>query len=178
MSMARNSNTAIAQPPTRRTRQIDIPFPQVTDADYPGNTCRGTAYLDGRVFVMAPNGDIYQSADGDFTSWNALEFIGADIEPDKGMYLAKWNSYIMALKAYSPVSSTMTQRTRRLHSEPRRKHGVSGWVRICRFGQGSGGVRGVVGADQKRTGRAIHISDDAPGSAGHFHAIRGSGVDP
>jgi len=74
---------------------------QVTDADYPGNTCRGTAYLDGRVFVMAPNGDIYQSADGDFTSWNALEFIGADIEPDKGMYLAKWNSYIMALKAYS-----------------------------------------------------------------------------
>ena len=25
----------------------------------------------------------------------------ADIEPDKGMYLAKWNSYIMALKAYS-----------------------------------------------------------------------------
>ena len=74
---------------------------QVTDADYPGNTCRGTAYLDGRVFVMAPNGDIYQSADGDFTSWAATEFIGADIEPDKGMYLAKWNSYIMALKAYS-----------------------------------------------------------------------------
>ena len=74
---------------------------QVTDADYPGNTCRGTAYLDGRVFVMAPNGDVYQSADGDFTSWAATEFIGADIEPDKGMYLAKWNSYIMALKAYS-----------------------------------------------------------------------------
>ena len=74
---------------------------QVTDTDYPGNTCRGTAYLDGRVFVMAPNGDIYQSADGDFTSWAATEFIGADIEPDRGMYLAKWNNYIMALKAYS-----------------------------------------------------------------------------
>lgn len=74
---------------------------QVTDADYPANTCRGTIYLDGRVFVMTANGDIYQSADGDFTSWAATEFIGADIEPDKGVYLAKYHNYAMALKAFS-----------------------------------------------------------------------------
>jgi hypothetical protein len=74
---------------------------QITDADYPGNTTRGCAFLDGRFFVMTPNGDIYQSALEDASSWNALDFIGSQIEPDSGVYLAKFQNYIAAFKGWS-----------------------------------------------------------------------------
>lgn len=74
---------------------------QITDADYPGNTTRGCAFLDGRFFVMATNGDIYQSANENAASWSATEFIGSQIEPDSGMYLGKINNYIVAFKNWS-----------------------------------------------------------------------------
>lgn len=74
---------------------------QITDADYPGNTTRGCAFLDGRFFAMTPAGDIYQSALEDASSWNALEFIGSQIEPDSGVYLAKHANYIVAFKNWS-----------------------------------------------------------------------------
>ena len=74
---------------------------QITDADYPSNTTRGCAFLDGRFFVMNLAGEIYQSALENAASWSALEFIGSQVEPDAGVYLAKYNSYLMALKTYS-----------------------------------------------------------------------------
>lgn len=74
---------------------------QITDADYPGNTTRGCAFLDGRFFVMNPAGEIYQSALENAASWSALEFIGTQIEPDAGVYLAKYKNYLLALKTYS-----------------------------------------------------------------------------
>lgn len=74
---------------------------QITDADYPANTARGAAFLDGRFFAMAPNGDIYQSATEDASSWAATEFIGSSIEPDVGVYLAKYQNYIVAFKGWS-----------------------------------------------------------------------------
>ncbi len=74
---------------------------QVTDVDYPATTARGAAFLDGRFFVMTPSADIYQSATEDALNWNALEFIGAAIEPDTGIYLAKYQNYICALKGWS-----------------------------------------------------------------------------
>lgn len=74
---------------------------QITDADYPGNTTRGCAFLDGRFFVMTPNGDIYQSALEDASAWGALDFIGSQIEPDSGVYLAKFQNYIAAFKGWS-----------------------------------------------------------------------------
>jgi hypothetical protein len=74
---------------------------QITDVDYPSNTTRGCAFLDGRFFVMAQNGDIYQSALEDASSWSSLEFIGSQIEPDQGVYLAKHQNYIAALKGWS-----------------------------------------------------------------------------
>ena len=74
---------------------------QITDADYPSNTTRGCAFLDGRFFVMSPNGDISQSALENAAPWAALEFIGSQIEPDQGVYLAKHNNYLAAYKLYS-----------------------------------------------------------------------------
>jgi len=74
---------------------------QITDVDYPSNTTRGCAFLDGRFFVMNPAGEIYQSAIENAASWNSLEFIGTQIEPEAGVYLAKFNNYIAAFKEYS-----------------------------------------------------------------------------
>ncbi len=74
---------------------------QITDVDYPSNTTRGCAFLDGRFFVMNPAGEIYQSALENAASWAALEFIGSQIDPDEGVYLAKHQSYLLALKLYS-----------------------------------------------------------------------------
>ena len=74
---------------------------QITDADYPSNTTRGACFLDGRFFVMNPAAEIYQSALENAASWSALEFIGTQIEPDQGVYLAKHNNYLAAFKQYS-----------------------------------------------------------------------------
>lgn len=74
---------------------------QISDADYPATTVRGCAYLDGRFFVMNALGEIYQSALEDASSWSALEFIASQNDSDAGVYLAKMNNYIMALKTYS-----------------------------------------------------------------------------
>lgn len=74
---------------------------QITDVDYPLNTTRGAAFLDGKFFCMTPAGDIYQSATEDASSWGALDFIGTQIEPDMGMYLAKFQNYIVAFKEWS-----------------------------------------------------------------------------
>lgn len=74
---------------------------QITDADYPSNTTRGCAFLDGRFFVMDTKGDIYQSALENAAHWSSLEFIGTQIEPDSGVYLAKLNNYLAAFKQYN-----------------------------------------------------------------------------
>ncbi len=74
---------------------------QVTDIDYPATTVRGAVYLDGRVFVCTPSGLVYQSAEEDFQTWAALEFIGANTEPDQAVYIAKYRDYIVVLKEWS-----------------------------------------------------------------------------
>lgn len=74
---------------------------QITDVDYPATTVRGVVYLDGRFFVMNSLGEIYQSALEDASSWNSLEFIDSQNDADAGVFLAKYNNYIVALKTYS-----------------------------------------------------------------------------
>lgn len=71
---------------------------QITDVDYPVMTVPGTAYLDGYFFVMTPDGEIHNSALEDPTSWNALDFITAEIEPDTAIALAKHQNYLVAFK--------------------------------------------------------------------------------
>lgn len=71
----------------------------VTDVDYPPVTVRGTAFLDGRFFVMTPDGLIYQSALEDPLTWSSLEFIGSAQDPSKGVCLARHLNYVVAMKA-------------------------------------------------------------------------------
>lgn len=74
---------------------------QIVDADYPSNTVRGTAFLDGRFFVMTQIGEIQHSALEDASSWNALDFIQSQIDPGKGVFLSKIQNYIVAFKDWS-----------------------------------------------------------------------------
>ena len=64
-------------------------------------TVPGVVYLDGYFFVMDRNAVIYNCGLGDPTSWNALDFITANIEPGSGVALAKSQNYVIALKSWS-----------------------------------------------------------------------------
>lgn len=64
-------------------------------------TVPGVVYLDGYFFVMDQNAVIYNCGLNDPTSWNALDFITAAIEPGGGVALAKSQNYVIALKEWS-----------------------------------------------------------------------------
>lgn len=71
----------------------------VSDADYPASTVPGCAHLDGYIFVMDEDGVIYNSDLEAPLSWNSLNYITAEGEPDYGVALVKHNNYIVALKS-------------------------------------------------------------------------------
>lgn len=73
----------------------------VTDAQYPAATVKGSAYLDGTTYVMTAAAAILGSDINDATSWTALNTITAQIEPDLGVYLAKQLTYVIAFKQWS-----------------------------------------------------------------------------
>ena len=64
-------------------------------------TVPGIVYLDGYFFVMDEDARIYNSALGDGSSWNALEFITAEKEPGSGKAIAKSANYVIAFKSWS-----------------------------------------------------------------------------
>lgn len=74
------------------------------DIDFPASTVKGIVYLNGAIYVMNKQGEIWGSAvnsvtvDGD---WNPLNFIAAQIEPDEGVYLAKQLVYVIAFGKWS-----------------------------------------------------------------------------
>ena len=73
----------------------------ISDVDFPALTVRGCCYLDGTFYVMDANGTIYGSDIDNCTSWNALNFVSAEANPDQGVFLAKVQKYIVALKSQS-----------------------------------------------------------------------------
>ena len=61
----------------------------------------GSAYLDGTLYVMDLDAKIWGSDINDVTVWDALNFIRAQIEPDKGVAIAKQLVYVIAFKEWS-----------------------------------------------------------------------------
>jgi hypothetical protein len=61
----------------------------------------GTAYFDTYVFVMTEDGKIWNSEPNDPTKWDALNYITAEAEPDKGVALAKHFNYLIAFGQWS-----------------------------------------------------------------------------
>lgn len=74
---------------------------QVIDVDYPVLTVPGIEYLDGTTYVFEPSAHIDGDDFNDPTSWDPLNTLIAQIEPDAGVALAKQLVYIVALKAIS-----------------------------------------------------------------------------
>lgn len=73
----------------------------VTDADFPAAGVKGSAYLDGTTYVMLATAHIQGSGLNDPTSWDPLNDLVAQIEPDGGVCLAKQLVYVVALKEKS-----------------------------------------------------------------------------
>lgn len=71
------------------------------DADYPSATVPGVAYLNGRMYVMEADGTISHSDEDNFHSWDALNFVTAQFEPDQGVALARNGEYITAFGEYT-----------------------------------------------------------------------------
>lgn len=74
---------------------------EITDADFVKPHVKGWAFLDGTTYYMDAAGAIRGSAIGDTTSWDALNKILAQIEPDAGVALAKQLVYVIALKSWT-----------------------------------------------------------------------------
>lgn len=68
----------------------------VTDVNYPATTLPGIVYLDGTYYVMTANSTIFGSALEDPTTWPALNFIVAQVEPDPGIAVWKQLNYLVA----------------------------------------------------------------------------------
>lgn len=69
---------------------------KVTDPDYPTLTIPGIVYLDGTLYVADSSGKIYGSAIEDPTTWSALNYITAEIEPDGLVAIEKSLNYLVA----------------------------------------------------------------------------------
>ena len=62
---------------------------------------KGAPYLDGTTYVMNASANIYGSGINDQTSWDPLNMLVAQIEPDAGVRLAKQLVYVIAFKQWS-----------------------------------------------------------------------------
>jgi hypothetical protein len=74
------------------------------DVDFPAETVKGFAYLNGFMFVMQPEAVIWNSAINSVTNpgdWNAIDFISAQGEPDNGVFLGKHLVYVIAFNQWS-----------------------------------------------------------------------------
>jgi hypothetical protein len=61
-----------------------------------GNLVPGAPYLDTYTVIASPNGEIFTSNPNNPTSWNALNYITAESDPDTLIGIAKHLNYIVA----------------------------------------------------------------------------------
>lgn len=74
----------------------------VTDPDFPASGfCLGSAYLNGRIYILRYDGGIQGSDVGAPGTWDPLNLIFARNNPDGGVTIAKQLSYIVAIKQWT-----------------------------------------------------------------------------
>lgn len=71
---------------------------KVTNVNYPTTTVRGGVYLDGTTYVLTPASAIDGSNFNDPTTWDPLNTLLVQIEPDAPQCLAKQLVYVVAIK--------------------------------------------------------------------------------
>ena len=78
---------------------------KIIDTDFPGNASRSLVgnfvILDDYAFIQDNTGRIYNSDNGNFLSWTALNYIVTTSYPDLGRGLIKYKNTIMALGSTS-----------------------------------------------------------------------------
>lgn len=72
-------------------------FRPVTDTNYPARTVPGVVCLNGRIYVMDVNGNIYGSFIENPFRYSSLNVINAEYQSDPGVALAKIQNLIVAL---------------------------------------------------------------------------------
>lgn len=90
------------------TIQGGITYNNITSPGFPSNNgytanqvCPGAVYLDGSVYVMTTDGKIWGSAIEDPTTWDPLNFVTAQNDPDGGVAIARQLNYIVAFGTYT-----------------------------------------------------------------------------
>lgn len=73
----------------------------VNDVDFPASFCPGSAYLNGRMYVLRYDGGIQGSDVGAPNTWQATNLIFARSYPDGGVAITRQLNYIVALKQWS-----------------------------------------------------------------------------
>lgn len=61
----------------------------------------GVAYLDGTTYILTPPNNIRGSGINDLATWDALNTLKAQQEPDKAIYITKQLSYVVVLKEWT-----------------------------------------------------------------------------
>lgn len=74
---------------------------KVTDADFPAAFVKGFPYLDGTTYVGTSAAQVIGDNINDPTSWDPLNVLIAQIEPDGGVALGKQLVYVIAFKQWS-----------------------------------------------------------------------------
>jgi hypothetical protein len=75
---------------------------KIVDVNFPATFCPGWAYLDGTLYVMDLNNNIFGSANlDDPVTWSALNKIRTVAEPDWPVYLTRYLSYVLAFKRWT-----------------------------------------------------------------------------
>jgi len=69
---------------------------KVTSPNYPATTIPGLVYLDGTFYVATADSKIWGSAIEDPTTWSALNYTSAEIEPDGLVAISKSLNYLVA----------------------------------------------------------------------------------
>ncbi|MCI0529236.1 MAG: hypothetical protein L0Y56_17505, partial [Nitrospira sp.] len=69
----------------------------ITSPNYPYRVVGPAAWLNGRFYVMTPEGRIYASGINDPFTWSALDFINAIMHPDRGVGVFRKHTYLMAM---------------------------------------------------------------------------------
>jgi len=70
---------------------------EVSDTDAPTSLASGIVSMDGFIFVMGENGRIYNSAEDDPSTWNAIDVAEAERDSDGGVALIRHHNNIVAL---------------------------------------------------------------------------------
>lgn len=74
------------------------------DSNYPEETVKGFAYLNGAIYATQPEAVVWGSAINSVSQngdWDPLNFIRAQIEPDKAVFTTKQLVYVVVLKQWT-----------------------------------------------------------------------------